>query len=101
MADVFIDHAALERACSRDPELLPQLKELASDIAARATALGSGFETERTVRYVTGERVGGQSPQYRAEAKMGKEGPVGIVATANYAAMKGELEHGFLLRAKG
>ena len=101
MADVFIDHAALERACERDPSLLPQLKELASDIAARATALGSGFETKRTVRYGTGERVGGQSPQYRADAEMGRRGPVGIVATANYAAMKGELEGNFLLKAKG
>ena len=101
MADVFIDRPALERACSRDPGLLEPLGKLTSDIAARATALGSGFETQRTVRYGTGERVGGQSPQYRAGAEMGRKGPVGIVATANYAAMKGELEGKFLRKAKG
>ena len=80
MADVFIDGQALGRACSRDPELVGPLRDFASDIAARATALGSGFETERTIRHETGERVGGQSPQYRADARVGRNGPVGAVA---------------------
>lgn len=101
MAEVFIDQKALERACTRGDWLLPHLEAAASGIASRATSLGSRFETQRTVRYATGERVGGHSPQYRSGAKDGRRGPVGIVATANYAAMKGELEHGFLLRAKG
>lgn len=101
MADVFIDQKALERACTRGEWLLPHLEGAASAIAARATSLGSRFETQRSVRYATGERVGGQSPAYRSGAKEGGEGPVGIVATANYAAMKGELEGKFLLKAKG
>ena len=96
-----LDEAALERACTQADGLLGAVEAEAAAIASRAEMLGSGYRTQLTTDWATGEQMGGKSPRYVHSARVGKKGPVGLVATANYAAMKGELEQNFLLKAKG
>lgn len=77
------------------------LAERAAELAAKANSMGAGFETEQTVRWATGEHVGGTSPEYGSDVKRGSKGPVGIVMPRNYAAMLDNHENNTLLKAKG
>ena len=98
---VEIDAEKAIRAVNASDGIESALAEKAAEIAAAANALGAGFETEQTVRWATGEHVGGTSPEYGSDVKRGAKGPVGIVMTRNYAAMKDNHENNTLLKAKG
>ena len=104
MADVVqveIDEAAFKEAVNEADNILDILQQKAVEIAARANSYGAGFETERTVVWATGEHVGGTQPVYGSDVKKGGKGPVGIVMTKNYAAMKDNYLHNTLLKARG
>lgn len=104
MADVVqveIDEAASKLAVNEADGILDALRQKADEIADKANSYGAGFETERTVVWATGERVGGTQPVYGSDVKKGGKGPVGIVMTKNYAAMKDNYLHNTLLKAKG
>ena len=101
MGRLAIDEDALRRACTKDPALVEPLGEAARRIADTANAMSSGFRTERTKNYETGEHVGGTRPSYGYSTRVGKKGPVAIVMTKNYAAMKDTTLNNTLLKAGG
>lgn len=101
LVTVEINEAALKAAATQEEKLLPLLESAAGIIADRANILGAPNPTQETVRWATGEHVGGTTPEYGSSAQMGAKGPVGLVTTKNYAAMKDNLENNTLLKAKG
>ena len=104
MADlvkVEIDQELLKYAVNEAEGLEALLWEQVKEIRDKANAFGAGFETERTIVWATGEHVGGNSPEYKAAIQKGNRGPVGIVVTGNYSAMKDNYLHNTLLKAKG
>lgn len=104
MADVVyieIDEVALKDAVNQAEGVSALVEQKASEIADRANSYGASFETERTVVWATGERVGGTSPEYGHSVKVTNQGAIGLVMPKNYAAMKDNYLHNTLLKAKG
>lgn len=106
-ARVEIDDLRALRAMLTAPGLEDAIANATAKVAEKANRLGSGFETERTRDWRTGEQFGGRKPLYKHDVvrtrnrKAGVDAPVGIVVTGNYAAMKDNHEHNTLLKAKG
>lgn len=98
---VELDMDAFQRAVENAENLAPLLEARAASIAQTANAMGAGNPTQETVRWATGEHVGGTRPEYGHDVRAGRRGPVGIVMTRNYAAMKDNHENNTLLKAKG
>ena len=88
------------RSVLNNPECVEATAEAARAIADGLTSGGAGFKTERTVRD-DGTQVGGKSPLFRADARRGAKGAVGLVWTANYAAAKYNAKTNAMLKARG
>lgn len=101
IVEIEWDMDALKRAADQDEAVMQALESKTAEIADAANSLGSSFQTEESVRWATGERVGGTSPEYGHDVKVGSKGPVGIVMTKNYAAMKDAYLNNTLLKARG
>lgn len=104
---VYIDQSALELAATTGHGVKDAVEAETRAICGRANSLSSGFRTQRTKNYATGEHVGGTQPEYgykvseRVSRKTGKDTPIGIVATDNYAARKDNLLNNTLAKARG
>lgn len=68
-------------------------------IKSAANANGSGFRTENTVDWATGQRYGGTAPIYDGNVQRKKNSTVGLVFTANYSARKDNMLHNTLLKS--
>ena len=103
MADVVIewDEAALKRAAGHDEQVRAALEARTSQITQTANSLGAGFRTGRYHRDHQSPAVGGTAPAYEGDVETRKDGNVGIVHPANYAAMADNFKHNTLLKAKG
>lgn len=101
MADVKIelDMKSCEHACYHADGLKPILQKASNTIAARSTALGSGYRTPKWHDHDTGETKGGKAPKYGADVYHGKRGYIGIVHPENYSAMKDNYLHNTMLKA--
>lgn len=101
MADTVelrLDEKGIGAALS-SPQAIARMGKEARARAQRATAAGAGFRTKR--QYERGRQVrGGKAPAYGAKVKITPGGAVGIVHTANYAAMKWEHETNTLLKVR-
>lgn len=100
-ASVTLDQRGIGRALS-SPQAVAAMGKEAQKRAKRATAMGvaSGYKTKR--RYTNGKQTsGGKSPQYGAKVQITPDGPVGIVYTANFAAMRYEAASNTLLKVRG
>lgn len=92
-----LDMNSVYGAIYKSPGTRKALGEEAEKIAARATALGSGYRTPKWHDHQTGETKGGKAPIYEGEA--GERKCIGIVHPANYAAMKDTYLHNTMLKA--
>lgn len=104
MADVVkvdIDQAALSRAINQGENTKMLLQQRAEQIADSANSLSAGMLTERWYNTEEHEWIGGTEPEFKADVKDSRLGPVGIVYTANYAAQKANYNSNILLKAKG
>lgn len=103
MADVVIewDEAALQRAAGTDEQVKAALESRTSQITQTANSLGAGFRTAKYHRNHQSPAVGGTAPSYEGDVRAGKDGNVGIVHPANYAAMADNHKNNTLLKAKG
>jgi hypothetical protein len=100
-ATVTLDQEGVGRALS-NPKAVAAMGKEAQKRAKRATALGvaSGYKTKR--RYTAGVLTSGdKTPLYGAKVTITPDGPVGIVYTANYAAMRYESKNNALLKVRG
>lgn len=83
------------------PKLMNLLSKTAWNIAARASANGAGFRTEKTIDYATREKKGGTPPLYKAkDAIFTGRKSIALVYTANYSAAKDNTLHNTLLKSK-
>lgn len=103
MAEVRVewDFAALKRAAGTDPEVIAALTSRTNQIVTRANGMGAGFRTGRYHRDHRSPAVGGTAAVYEGNVQRVRDGQIGIVYTANYAAQKDNLENNTLLKAKG
>lgn len=75
------------------------LSEAVNSISSRANALSSGFRTGRYYDREAKELKGDTQPSYKGDVRRMGKTEVGIVYTANYAAMKDNMEHNTLLKS--
>lgn len=95
--EVAINSGELEKAVKRAERLDMPLGEAVERITANANRLSSGFRTG--VIHRDGHAVGDTQPEYAGDVKRGKNGHVGLVHPANYAAMKDNYENNTLLKS--
>lgn len=100
MADVEIDEQALRDAVSDAENVAAVLGEAAARICDTANSMSAGFRTG-IYHPDHGPSVGDTQPDYAFDVKDGSRGPVGLVWTNNYAAMKDTYENNTLLKARG
>lgn len=115
---VDISEKALERVINESPETKSAINSLSNQIANRANAMaqeisgiwhetGKPHNPERKGGEWVGSSkdfptIGGVEARYDSKpAKLGSDGLVGIVFSANYAAQKDNHLHNTLLKAKG
>jgi len=98
--DVRIDMAKLKKAVNNAEGLVPLLERRSAEIAAKANSLSSGFRTGRYHVDHKSPPVGGTAPVYLSNVRDMGKGPVGIVHTGNYAAMKDNHQNNTLLKAR-
>ena len=87
---------ALERVIASSDGLYSLVAEETAKRGERANGMGAGYRTRET--YYKGVKKGGTAPAYSYDTQRGKKGPVGIVYTGNYAAMKDNLLHNTLAK---
>lgn len=100
MADVQIDEQALRDAVSTADDVASVLGDAAARICEIANSMGAGFRTG-IYHPDHGQSVGDTQPDYAYDVRDGSRGPVGLVWTNNYAAMKDTYENNTLLKARG
>lgn len=98
---VVLDEEKLRKAATEGQGVADALESEARAIAGRANRLSSGFRTQETTVYATGEHVGGTQPDYGSMAPTSIKNPHALVYTGNYAAMKDNYENNTLLKARG
>lgn len=104
MADIVrvdIDQQALRDAVSRGEGLSSVLSDIAGSICGRANSMSAGFRTGLYHVDHESPAVGDTQPEYAYDVQEGKRGPVGLVWTNNYSAMKDCYENNTLLKARG
>lgn len=98
---VDISQKSLEHAVNYAEGTKSALVSKSSQIARAANSMSSGFRTGFYHRDHKSPAIGGTSPVYSSDVKMGRKGYVGIVHPSNYAAMKDNHQNNTLLKAKG
>lgn len=89
-----IDNQKLWRMACKSDGMYQLIRKTTDRVASNANSLGSGFKTERY------KGKGGTSPKYMADTQRPRGiVPVGMVYTANYAAMKDNMKHNTLLKS--
>ena len=100
---VVIDEEALRHAVSYAEGMEAALSAETEAISGRANSMGAGFRTG--LYYIRHGQpkpgVGNKQPIYKGDVRMGNHGYVGLVRSANYAAMKDNYLHNTLLKAGG
>ena len=97
--EIYLNKKTLVKVINDSDELRASMEGHVSRMTANANAMGAGFRTQRTIRYATGERVGGKQPEYVGDVQKRRGTLVGIVRPNNYAAMKDNYEHNTLLKS--
>lgn len=98
---VEIDAKALKNVVNESDGTKAALEAATSEITGKANAMGASFRTERTYNYAQHKHVGGTQPEYAGDVQRGRQGYIGLVHPNNYAAMKDNLLHNTLLKARG
>ena len=89
-----IDPEKLWRMACKSDGMYQLVRKAADQVCSKANSMGSTFKTEKY------RDRGGTSPKYMANTGRPKGTvPVGIVYTANYAAMKDNMKHNTLLKS--
>lgn len=97
--EVKLDDNAVRLAINSAEKVMPALQSAVDRISANANALSSSFRTGRFYDRSERKLKGDTQPHYAGDVrKMGK-GPIGIVYTANYSAMKENHLHNTLLKS--
>lgn len=101
MADVrvVIDQRALRLAAADAAR--PEVESATARIEGRANALGAPFRTGLYHRNHKSPAVGNTQPVYASDVETHGQMPVGIVHTANYAAMRDNAQNNTLLKSIG
>ena len=101
MASIMVikwDEKALRQAVSHGENLAEALEPLVGAITQRCNSLSSEFRTG--IYHVNGHRVGNTQPRYGGDVKKKKGRVIGIVHPENYSAMKDNMLHNTLLKAR-
>ena len=121
ISGVHIDAAALAEAIQKDPETRKAVNRRSKEILNAVQGMSASFKTLQYGRYTpkkrrtgrktgrpfnpawmadkSGETVGGTTPKYGRKPSTAPENFHSIVYTANYAAMKFELDNNGLAKA--
>lgn len=99
--EVEIDPDALWRHMSRAPETFAEVDAATRRVLEQANALGSSFRTGLYHRDHRSPAVGDTQAAYAGGVETHHGMPVGIVHTANYAAMRDNAENNTLLKSIG
>ncbi|MBR3326767.1 MAG: hypothetical protein IKG22_05530 [Atopobiaceae bacterium] len=97
--EIDIDEEKLYMAVQDAEGTESALNEAVNAITSRANALSSGFRTGRYYDREAHELKGDTQPSYKGDVRRMGKTEVGIVYTANYAAMKDNMEHNTLLKS--
>lgn len=99
--EVRIDRDALWRCISRAPETVAEVDRATREIHGRANSLGGSFRTGLYHRDHKSPAVGDTPAAYGGSVETHHGMPVGVVHTANYAAMRDNAENNTLLKSIG
>lgn len=101
MGSVQWDGAALGRLVGTAPAVVAEVEAATDRIKARANAMGSSFRTGLYHRNHESPAVGDTQAAYDGDVRTMRSAAVGIVHTANYAAMRDNAENNTLLKSIG
>lgn len=96
--EVILDGEKVERAIADAPKMRPILQAVVAGMAANANALSAGYRTGRFYDRAEKKLKGDTQPRYASNVERHGKALVGLVYTANYAAMKENHEHNTLLK---
>ena len=96
---VRIDEEAFKVAVAKSEGIVPALQSAVDRISANANALSSSFRTGRFYDRSERKLKGDTQPHYAGDVRDMGKGPIGIVYTANYSAMKDNHLHNTLLKS--
>ena len=101
--EIHWNKAQLNREIGKSEEVNSQITRHTARMGMAANDAGAGFKSERVLDYKKKEWVGGTQAHYgyNVERNGSDRWPVGLVYTANYAAMKDNLLHNTLLKVVG
>ena len=101
MADVefTIDDEKLWNLIDKGQGTYTLVSRVTDKVASNANTMSAGFRTGLYYRDHKAPPVGNTQPKYGSNVRKGKKGPVGIVYTGNYAAMKDNHLHNTLLKS--
>ena len=99
LSGIHIDPAALEEAAKSAPQARAAVNQRARQIQQVVQGMSAGFKTGRFYDRPSKELRGNKSPQYGMKPATSTQNPHAIVHTANYAAMKFELDNNGLAKA--
>lgn len=101
MADVEVklDDRGVKLAIDNAENIVPALQVCVSKIVGNANAMSAGFRTGRFYDRKENKLKGNTQPAYDGDVQRRGKGPIGIVYTANYAAMKDNHLHNTLLKS--
>ena len=97
--DVRLDAEACKVAIARAERITSALQKAVDSVTSNANIMSSGY---RTARYYDRERhelKGDKQPLFAGNVRDMGKGPIGIVYTGNYAAMKHNHEYNTLLKS--
>ena len=94
---VVIDTSVLAEACGKAAK--PLVNKRADEIMSRVQGMSAGFYTGRFYDRTEKKLKGHTAPRYGVKHADSNTNPHAIVYTANYAAMKFELQNNGLLKA--
>ena len=98
---VVIDEKSLQREVANAKGTAEALRDDVKRRREYANSLAYGYRTGRYHDRKSGETKGNTQARYGSDVKKFRDGYLGIVYTANYAAQKENHEHNTLLKAKG
>ena len=105
MGKVQWNDAALGRIIGKDGNVVAEVERCTKEIWSKANALSAGYTTKLLEHQKKPRHgkfpVGGTQAAYDGDVQVLRNAAVGIVHTANYAAMKDNAENNTLLKARG
>ena len=101
MGSIQWNDAALGRAIGKAPEVVAEVDAATKRIWSAANSTSAGYRTGLYHRNHESPAVGNTQPAYDGDVEVKRNAVVGIVYTANYAAMKDNFENNTLLKARG